>query len=158
MLFTGSSVSFPKRMQVQRLKPGVDIILDILQAVVAAQPHSAFARSLLLQYQERGGLSKKQLEGLYGKAQKVKDISAAKMATLQAIILKKPTRYKSELPEQAPLYQKDEETGQLIKDILLKFPEHKRVLFFRSKYENNEVLTAAEKAELHRFSKLPLKK
>ena len=58
----------------QRLKPDVDIVLDILKAVLEAQPLSSFTQSLLFQYQERGGLSKKQLEGLYSKATKVKTI------------------------------------------------------------------------------------
>ena len=76
----------------QRLKPGVDIVLDVLKAVAEAQPHSEFAQSILRQYQERGGLSKKQLEGLYGKAQKIKSIPPGKLATLEAIILKKHTK------------------------------------------------------------------
>jgi hypothetical protein len=70
----------------QRLKPDVDIVLDILKAVLEAQPLSSFTQSLLHQYQERGGLSKKQLQGLYGKAEKVKSIPAGKLATLEAII------------------------------------------------------------------------
>ena len=78
-----------------RLKPDVDIVLDILKAVLEAQPLSSFTQSLLHQYQERGGLSKKQLQGLYGKAQKVKSIPAGKLATLEAIILKRPTKDKS---------------------------------------------------------------
>ena len=55
-----------------RLNPDVDIVLDILKAVVEAQPLSSFAKSIHDQYIERGGLSKKQLEGLYNKALKVK--------------------------------------------------------------------------------------
>ncbi len=138
----------------QRLKPGVDIVLDILTAVVEAQPNSEFAQSIMRQYQERGGLSKKQLEGLYGKAQKIKSIPAGKLATLEAIILKKHTKQRSELPEVKPLYQKDTAAGDLINSILKKFPSHKRVLYLKSKYDNNEVLSAIELSELARFSKL----
>lgn len=138
----------------QRLKPGVDIVLDILTVVVEAQPHSEFAQSILRQYQERGGLSKKQLEGLYGKAQKIKSIPPGKLATLEAIILKKHTKQRSELPETTPLYQKDSATGQLIESILKQFPSHKRVLYLKSKYDNNEVLSSIELSELARFSKL----
>jgi DNA repair protein RadC len=138
----------------QRLKPDVDIVLDILKAVLVAQPHSSFTQSLLNQYQERGGLSKKQLEGLYSKATKVKDIPLGKMATLEAIILRKHSKHKSELPAPAPLYVKDEEAGKMINAILDKYPEHKRVLFLKSKYDNNEVLTAAEIADLQKFNKL----
>jgi hypothetical protein len=138
----------------RRIRPDVDIILDILKAVTAAQPLSTFAQSLLQQYQERGGLSKKQLEGLYGKAQKIKDIPENKLATLAAIILRKPAKHRSELPAPAPLYTKDEETGKMIGSVLEKYPQHKRVLFFKSKYDNNELLSPAEKTELLKFSKL----
>lgn len=137
-----------------RIKPDVDIVLDILKAVLEAQPLSSFTQSLLNQYQERGGLSKKQLEGLYSKATKVKTIPPGKLATLEAIILRKHSKHKSDLPETAPLYVKDEETGKLIDNILTKYPQHRRVLFFKSKYDNNELLTPLEKAELAKFSKL----
>lgn len=138
----------------QRLKPGVDIVLDILKAVEVAQPNSEFVKSILHQYIERGGLSKKQLQGLFGKAQKVNSIPAAKLATLEAIILKKHTRNKSPLPESKPLFEKDLMIGELIQNILAKYPNHKRVLFLRSKYENNETITTAEKEEIQKFSKL----
>jgi len=139
----------------RRIRPDVDIVLDILKAVVEAQPHSSFAQSILQQYQERGGLSKKQLQGLYGKAQKVETIAPGKLATLEAIILKKPTKEKSLPPKvAAPLYQRDELAGKMIETILNKYPQHKRVLFFQSKYNNNETLTATERTELEKFHKL----
>lgn len=138
----------------RRIRPDVDIIMDVLKAVAEAQPHSVFVQSLLQQYQERGGLSKKQLEGLYGKALKVKAIPDKKLATLEAIILKKPLKNRSELPANKPLYTRDEETGKMITAILEKYPQHKRVLFFRSRYENNEPLSPSEKAELLKFNKL----
>lgn len=138
----------------QKLKPDVDIILDILNAVLEAQPLSSFTQSLLRQYQERGGLSKKQLEGLFGKAAKIKAIPPGKLATLEAIILKRPTRDKSALPATEPMYKKDEAAGKMIDSILAKYPEHKRVLFLKVKYDNNEVLTPADIAELQKFSKL----
>ncbi|MGB2703258.1 MAG: hypothetical protein WBC81_06315, partial [Chitinophagaceae bacterium] len=118
-----------------------------------AQPLSSFTQSLLHQYQERGGLSKKQLEGLYSKATKVKTIPPGKLATLEAIILRKHSKHKSELPATTPLYKRDEEMGMMIEAILKKFPQHKRVLFFKSKYENNEIFSAGEKTELQKFSK-----
>lgn len=137
-----------------RKKPDVDIIKDILSATLVAYPGSAFIQSLLLQYEERGGLSKKQLQGLHQKASKVKSIPASKLATLEAEILKRPTRYKSAPPENQPLYVKDEATGKMIEAILAKYPQHKRVLFFKTKYDNNEVLSSADMAELERFHKL----
>jgi hypothetical protein len=138
----------------QRLRPDVDIVLDILKAALAAKPSSSFVQSLLYQYQERGGLSRKQLQGLYNIALKVEAIPPHKLATLEAIILKKPQKYKSALPPTEELYQKDEAAGELIQTILAKYPQHKRVLFLKSKYENNEVLSPADLAELQKFSKL----
>lgn len=137
-----------------RLKPGVDIVYDILVAVTEAQPNNEFAQSILFQYQERGGLSKKQLQGLYGKAKRIGHIQAAKLATLEAIILKMPEKNKSELPENKPLYTKDEKVGDLIEQILAMYPSHIRVKFLKSRFDNNEPLSAAEVAELQRFSKL----
>jgi hypothetical protein len=138
----------------QRLKPDVDIVLDILLAVAEAQPGNTFSQSILQQYRERGGLSKKQLQGLYGKAKRTTGIPPGKLATLEAIILRKHEKTKSDLPQTTPLYIKDEETGKIIAAILSKYPQHKRVLFLKSKYDNNEILMAAENAELKKFSKL----
>lgn len=137
-----------------RRKPDVDVISDVLKLTLAAFPDSTFIQSLAYQYIERGGLSKKQLEGLHKKAVNVKDIPAAKLSTLEAIILKKPTRYKSALPAPAPLYKKDTRQGELIAAILEKFPQHKRVLFLKTKYDNNEILTSSEAAELEKFYKM----
>ena len=137
-----------------RKKVDVDVIKDVLAAAREAYPESTFVQSLSLQYDERGGLSKKQLEGLFKKAQKIKGLAANKLATLEAEILKKPTRYKSKLPENKPLYSKEEKTGEMIDGILAKFPQHKRVLFFKAKYDNNEPLSPAEILELEKFSKL----
>jgi hypothetical protein len=137
-----------------RIKPDVDVIKDVLKAVLEARPDSTFVQSLLHQYEERGGLSKKQLQGLYDKASKIKTIPPNKMATLEAVILKKPMKYKSALPGPEPLFKKNEEAGQLLKAILTKYPEHKRVLFLKSKYDNNETLSATEIAELQKFSKM----
>src|SRR5882672_9671737 len=127
-------------MTMNRIRPDVDIVNDILKAILEAQPGSAFVQSLSQQYQERGGLSKKQLQGLYDKASKIESMPANKLATLEAIILKKHTKYRSPLPAPTPLYVKDEKTGAVIEGILAKYPLHKRVLFFKSKYDNNEVL------------------
>jgi hypothetical protein len=139
----------------RRLKPDVDIVLDILKVVASANPENTFAQSILYQYQERGGLSKKQLEGLYGKAKSIKEIPQNKLATLEAIILKKPVKEKALAPKTTrPLYEKDPVTGKLIDEILAKHPLHKRVLYLRAKYEDNNPLSAAETAELEKFSKL----
>jgi hypothetical protein len=134
----------------------VNIIYDILKAMLQAQPGSVFINSLHQQYCERGGLSKKQLEGLHSKASKIEGISSSKLATLQAIINKRPTRYKSEVLIKPAAETKDETTGKILEAILEKYPQHKRVLFLQSKYNNNEVLAPAEITEIQKFGKLLL--
>src|ERR1044071_6819817 len=89
-------------------KPGIDIINVLLEDCILAYPISSFIISLYKQYRERGSLSKKQLQGLYGKASKITDLPPGKLAALEAIIKRMPTRYKSELPTAKPLYEKDE--------------------------------------------------
>ena len=136
-------------------KPTVDIINEVLEACILAYPVSSFIISLYKQYISRGWLTKKQLQGLHDKAERINDLAPGKLAALEAIINKMPTRYKSEAPtESKPLYQKDEVTGQLIEAILKKYPQHKRVLFLQSKYQNNEPLTNAELTDLKNFSRL----
>ena len=134
----------------------MDIISDVLKASKEAYPNSSFIQSLSMQYEERGGLSKKQLEGLYKKAEKIKTIPLNWLATLEAEILKRPTRFKSTPPPPKPLYEKDEKVGTVIDAILEKYPQHKRILFFRSKYQNNETFSSAELTELEKFQKLLL--
>ena len=139
-------------------KPGIDIIAKILDALYEHNPDALFVMSLMHQYEERGSLSKKQLEGLLSKAQKVKDMPTSWLGTLEAIILKMPTRYKStETITASPIYQKDEEAGRLINAILEKYPQHKQVLFLKMKYDNNETLVPVEITELEKFCKLLIK-
>ena len=136
-------------------KPGIDIIAKILDACYRYNPDALFVMSLMHQYEERGSLSKKQLQGLLQKAQNIKDIPPNWLGTLEAIILKMPTRYKStETIIPSPIYQKEESTGRLINTILSKYPQHKRVLFLQAKYDNNEPLSADEVAELKKFYKI----
>lgn len=137
----------------QRKKAGVDVLNDLMVEILL-QHDSDFVRSLLRQYHERGGLSKKQLQGLYAKAKKIQNLPPSWIATLEAEILKKPTRYKSSLPESKPLYERNERVGEMIETILAKFPQHKRVLFFKTRFEKNESLTAADIRELEKFLKL----
>ncbi len=141
-----------------RKNPNVDVIRDVLKLTLEACPESNFIKSLLFQYQERGGLSKKQLQDLYTKASKVNTIPSGKLATLEAVILKKPTRYKSPMPVAAPAFIKSEKTGELINDILAKYPQHKMVLFLKTKYDNNEPLSVTETAEIERFYKILISK
>lgn len=135
-------------------KKEVDIVNDVLEECIVAYPVSSFIISLYKQYMQRGSLSKKQLQGLHSKASKIENIQPGKLATLEAIIKKMATRNRSELPENKPMFEKDENAGRIITNILAKYPRHKRVLFFKSKYEHNELLSITEIEELKRFEKL----
>lgn len=138
----------------QRKKVDVDVVKDVLDLMLAAKPDSTFVQSLAFQYAERGGLSKKQLEGLRLKALKVPEIPAHKLATLEAIILRKPTKERSAASTATPMFTKDEATGAIIDAILANYPQHKQVLFLKAKYENNEILSSAEITDLKRLEKL----
>ena len=143
---------FPSHKK-QGIEPAVDVTLRILEAASAARPKSTFLASLLQQYRERGGLSKKQLEGLHSKASKIEDMSQAHLATLQAIINKKQTRHGTG-PQSTAAIPAPDESAAMITAILDRYPHHKRVLFFQVKIQNAEALTALEKEELKKFHKL----
>jgi hypothetical protein len=135
----------------------VDVISDILSAALKAYPESDFVQSLSHQYLVRGSLSKRQLEGLYKKAERIQGLPPNKLATLEAIILKRPKKYKSALPASEPLFKKDEASAKMIEDILRLYPQHKRVLFFDARCRNNETLSPTEATELAKFHKLLIK-
>jgi hypothetical protein len=135
----------------------VNILFDILKQLKEAHPASEFVSSLYQQYCERGGLSKKQLEGLHNKAMKAGSLSEGKLATLEAIIKKKPTRERAAATKTVVTHEKDTVTGDMMQGILNKYPQHKRVLFLKSKYDNNEHLSIAEVEEVQRFNKLLIK-
>lgn len=135
-------------------KPKLDIINMLLEDCIMAFPISSFVISIYQQYQKRGWLSKKQLQGLYDKASKINGVLPGRLAALESIIKKMPTRERSELPENTPMFVKDEAAGKMIEEILAKYPQHKRVLFLKAKYENNEVLSITDIAELKKFRQL----
>jgi len=141
-------------MEPKEKRSELDIVNTVLEDCIIAYPVSSFIISLYQQYQKRGFLTKKQLQGLLDKASKIDGIAPGKLATLEALIKKMPTRFKSELPKSNPVFQKDKSVGDTITAILEKYPQHKRVLFLQAKYENNEVLSAAELADLKRFKEL----
>jgi len=135
----------------------IDIILDVLKKSVEIFPDSVFLNSLLNQYQERGSLSKKQLEGLHSKASKITNFPPGKLATLQAIILRKPNRYKSDISKPQPVQiPADTNTNLMVDEILTKYPQHKRVLYFKMKIDKKDMLTTLEHEELKKFHKLIL--
>jgi hypothetical protein len=140
----------------QRKKIDVDVVRNVLTATLEAFPKSGFVAGLLHQYDNLGGLSRKQMEDLYTKAAKIPTIKENWLATLEAEILKKPVRYKSP-PVQVqakPVFEKNEAAGNKIAAVLAKYPQHKRVLFLQSKYDSNEVLSPADITELERFFKV----
>jgi len=141
-------------MEPKEKRSELDIVNTVLEDCIIAYPVSSFIISLYQQYQKRGFLTKKQLQGLLDKASKINDIAPGKLATLEALIKKMPTRFKSELPKSNPVFQRDKLVGDTIAAILEKYPQHKRVLFLKAKYENNEVLSAAELGDLKRFKEL----
>ncbi len=132
----------------------MDIILDILRKSVAERPDSPFLQSLYQQYRERGGLSKKQLEGLHSKISKIEGFSAANLATLEAIIKKKPTRFKSEAPPSIAVPALQDNETEAITKMLEKYPGHKRLLYFQAKLQNRERLSPADITEIEKFKKL----
>lgn len=138
----------------QKKKPDIDSINVLLEECIMAFPVSSFIISLYKQYMTRGSLSKKQLQGLYSKASGIEGIAPGKLAAVEAIIKKMPTRFKSEKPELKPLYEKNEEAAALLENILSKNPLHKRALFLQTKLMNNEPLTPPEMKELKTFSEL----
>jgi DNA repair protein RadC len=140
-----------------RTNPDMDIVAYMLEAVLKAKPDDSFCKSIQMQYIERGGLSKKQLEGLQGKAQRIEGIHPGKLATLEAIIKKKHVTQRSTATITKVEEQKDEAAEKMINDILEKYPEHKRVLLFKSKFLKDGKLVIAEKEELEKFHKLLMK-
>jgi hypothetical protein len=124
---------------------------------MVAKPDNAFIKSLHHQYCNRGGLSKKQLEGLYAKAKQSGVITSPKLATLEAIIKKKPTRFKSETVKKAPELKKDNQSAVLLQKILEKYPQHKMALFLQAKNKDNHSLTDTEIKEVERLAKILIK-
>ena len=142
----------------QRINPDIDIVAYIIDEVLKAKPEDAFCKSIKIQYIERGGLSKKQLEGLQSKAQKITGIHPGKMATLEAIIKKKHVTHRSEVTVTKTEKIIDVISGDMITTILAKYPDHKRVLFFKTLFDKDGQLSDLEKSELEKFHTYILKK
>lgn len=136
-------------------KKKIDVIDKLLEACYQHNKDALFIMSLMHQYEERGSLSKKQLEGLLLKARKVTDIPPGWIAAVEAIVLKMPTRDKT--PVENPKNQVEEITdksGDLIKEILDKYPQHKRVLFLKAQLEQRKALSLPEQQEIGKFYQL----
>lgn len=139
--------------------PAFDVVLKVLELAHEKRPEAKFISSLLMQYRERGGLSKKQLEGLHSKASRIEEMPAQYLATLQAIILKKHTKEKSRVSSVSnkPAEQENEQNISMIHSILELFPSHKMVLLYKAKMESRQALSSAEKEQLKKFHKLLIK-
>jgi hypothetical protein len=140
----------------------IDVIDKLLSLCYAHNKDALFIMSLMHQYEERGSLSKKQLEGLLLKAQKIKEIPAHQIAAVEAIVLKMPTRDKTPVQKTAPAI--NEAQAQIsaslaqTDQILALYPAHKQVLLLKSKLSSNQPLTPQEQADLNKFVKILVKK
>ena len=139
-------------MQPQSRKSDPDIIAALIEDGLEAFPVSPLLIGLYQQYQKKGFLTKKQMQGLYSKISGLAHINSGRLATLEAIINKMPNRFKSEKPKiTAPVFEKDQAAGAMLASILEKYPLHKRAVFLKAKYDNNEVLSSSDIAELKKF-------
>jgi hypothetical protein len=140
----------------------IDVIEKLLALCYAHNKHALFIMSLMHQYEERGSLSKKQLQGLLLKAQKIKDIPAHQIAAVEAIVLKMPTRDKTPVQKTTPAISEAEAqiavTLDQTEQILAVYPSHKQVLLLRSKLMSHQSLTPQEQADLTKFVKILIKK
>lgn len=140
----------------------IDVIEKLLALCYEHNKDALFIMSLMHQYEERGSLSKKQLQGLLLKAQKIKEIPAHQIAAVEAIVLKMPTRDKTPVQKTTPANSEAEtqiaaalaQTEQ----ILAVYPFHKQVLLLRSKLMSHQSLTPQEQADLTKFVKILVKK
>ena len=135
----------------------IDVTLHILDTLNQKNPDDPFVSSLHHQYCNRGGLSKKQLEGLMKKASQSSVITETHLATLQAIINKKPNRYKSEKIEKAPEFDKAKEVQPLLSNLLEKYPQHKMLVFLQQKLNSGQSFSDFEIGEVKRLFKLLIK-
>lgn len=141
----------------------IDVIEKLLSLCYTHNKDALFIMSLMHQYEERGSLSKKQLEGLLLKAKKIKEIPAHQIAAVEAIVLKMPTRDKTPVKKtttpttneaQAQIIASLAQTDQ----ILALYPAHKQVLLLKSKLSTHQPLTPQEQADLTKFVKILVKK
>lgn len=140
----------------------IDVIYKLLSLCYTHNKDALFIMSLMHQYEERGSLSKKQLEGLLLKAKKIKEIPAHQIAAVEAIVLKMPTRDKTPVQKTTPAI--NEAQAQIstslaqIDQILASYPAHKQVLLLKSKLCSHQPLTPQEQADLTKFVKILVKK
>ena len=140
----------------------IDVIDKLLALCYAHNKDALFIMSLMHQYEERGSLSKKQLQGLLLKAQKIKEIPAHQIAAVEAIVLKMPTRDKTPVQKTTPAISEAEAhivaARAQTEQVLALYPSHKQVLLLRSKLMSHQSLSTQEQADLSKFVKILIKK
>ena len=140
----------------------IDVIDKLLSLCYAHNKDALFIMSLMHQYEERGSLSKKQLQGLLLKAHKIKEIPAHQIAAVEAIVLKMPTRDKTPVQKTTPAISEAEAQSAAARaqteQVLALYPSHKQVLLLRSKLMSHQSLTPQEQADLNKFVKILIKK
>jgi hypothetical protein len=140
----------------------IDVIDKLLSLCYAHNKDALFIMSLMHQYEERGSLSKKQLQGLLLKAQKIKEIQAHQIAAVEAIVLKMPNRDKTPVQKTTPAISEAEAqiaaARAQTEQVLAVYPSHKQVLLLRSKLMSHQSLTPQEQADLTKFVKILVKK
>ena len=139
-------------------KGQLDFVEKILTACYKSLKYDLFVMSLMHQYEERGFLTKGQLQGLYYKAEKIEDFPAGLLATLEATISKLPTREKKNAPIVLNEVKKDEETANKLAEILAKYPQHKAVIGIQNNFIKHSKLSSTEKLELNKIYKILFKK
>jgi hypothetical protein len=139
-------------------KDGLDFVEKILTACYNSNKDDLFVMSLMHQYEDRGFLTKGQLQGLFYKAEKVRELPVGLLATLAATLSKLPTREKKDAPIIISEVKKDEETENKLNEILAKYPQHKAVIGMHNNFKKYDKITSTEKLELDRIYKFLLKK
>ena len=139
-------------------KDGLDFVEKILTACYNSNKDDLFVMSLMHQYEDRGFLTKGQLQGLFYKAEKVTDLPTGLLATLEATLSKLPTREKTNTPIVISEVKKDEETENMLNEILVKYPQHKAVIGLQNNFKKHDKLNSTEKLELNKIYKLLFKK
>lgn len=139
-------------------KGNIDFVEKILMACYNNNQYDLFVMSLMHQYEERGFLTKGQLQGLFYKAEKIEDLPAGLLATLQATISKLPTREKKNVAINVKEEKRDEETENIFTEVLAKYPQHKAVLGLQNNFKKHDKLSSTEKIELNKIYKLLFKK
>jgi hypothetical protein len=134
-------------------KDGPDIIDKILEACYQHNKDALFTMSLMHQYEDRGWLTKKQLQGLHNKASRVKDLPVGLLASLEAIILKMPERDKSPITKIVTESTVNPNITIWLQAILAKYPQHKTVLALQLKFEKEKDLSGSDIATLEKLVK-----